>query len=283
MAGRVRQDGAIMPLAPASAPSTSPSAGPLRLEGTNVVPAATVVVFRRAANGGPPELLMLQRSGKMRFAAQALVFPGGRIDPADRSLAALLMPDADPELAAARVAAVRETLEEAGLLIGARAKLDKATVAAARAMLIERGELAPVLDHFGIELMPQAFPLFAHWCPLWDRAFDTRFFLYDMGTGAVELTVDETENTHLFWTSAANALAAVANGSAHAIFPTLRNLERLAQYPDFAAAVDDIARRTVKRIHPRRVTIDGIEYREIDDTQGYPVVREPIPEDELRG
>lgn len=271
-----------MPFAPASSPPTSPSEGPVAVEGISVVPAATVVVFRRAARGGPPELLMLQRSGKMRFAARALVFPGGRVDPADRALAARLMPGAEPELAAARIAAIRETLEEAGLLIGAAGKVDQATVAAARAMLLETCELAPVLDHFGIALAPQDFPLFAHWCPLWDRAFDTRFFLYDLGTGAVELTVDETENTHLFWSSAADALAAIGKGEAHAIFPTLRNLERLAQYGDFAEALDDIARHPVLRIHPRQVTIDGIEYREIDDTQGYPVVREAITEDEIR-
>ena len=77
-----------------------------------VIPAATVVIFRNCPRGGPPELLMVQRSKGMRFAGGATVFPGGRIDPEDRKLAAQLLPDMVPEEAAARVAAMRETLEE---------------------------------------------------------------------------------------------------------------------------------------------------------------------------
>ena len=82
-----------------------------------VIPAATVVIFRNCPRGGPPELLMVQRSKGMRFAGGATVFPGGRIDPEDRKLAAQLLPDMVPEEAAARVAAMRETLEETGLAI----------------------------------------------------------------------------------------------------------------------------------------------------------------------
>ena len=47
------------------------------------IPAATLIVVREAA-GGPPELLMVERAQGMAFAAGALVFPGGRIDDADR-------------------------------------------------------------------------------------------------------------------------------------------------------------------------------------------------------
>ena len=59
-----------------------------RLAATRQIPAATVVIFRKAPDGGPPELLMVQRAQEMRFAGGAAVFPGGRIDPADRELAA---------------------------------------------------------------------------------------------------------------------------------------------------------------------------------------------------
>src|SRR5690606_11429279 len=75
------------------------------------IPAATLVLMRERA-GGPPELLMTERTGTMAFAAGALVFPGGRIDDADHEAAA-----AHPrvEHAAARIAAIRETIEETGL------------------------------------------------------------------------------------------------------------------------------------------------------------------------
>ena len=51
----------------------------------DAIPAATLIVVRERA-GSAPELLMVERAGGMAFAAGALVFPGGRIDDADRQL-----------------------------------------------------------------------------------------------------------------------------------------------------------------------------------------------------
>ena len=66
----------------------------------------------RERSGGAPELLMVERAEGMAFAAGALVFPGGRIDAADRELADELGSDA------AAVAAVRETIEETAVPVG---------------------------------------------------------------------------------------------------------------------------------------------------------------------
>jgi 8-oxo-dGTP pyrophosphatase MutT (NUDIX family) len=95
--------------------------------------AATVVTVRDQSAGGPPELLLLRRHGRSGFAAAAWVFPGGVVDPADRSLdpscwdgldleAAARVVGREPELTLGLfVAAVRETFEEAGLLLARRA------------------------------------------------------------------------------------------------------------------------------------------------------------------
>jgi hypothetical protein len=56
---------------------------------TPAIPAATLVVFRDVA-GGAPELLLVERAKAMAFAGGALVFPGGRVDPGDHALAAML-------------------------------------------------------------------------------------------------------------------------------------------------------------------------------------------------
>src|SRR5687768_17206984 len=72
------------------------------------IPAATLVLMREAAAGGPPELLMVERATGMAFAGGALVFPGGRIDEGDRKLAEPF----DLADGGARVAAIRETIEE---------------------------------------------------------------------------------------------------------------------------------------------------------------------------
>ena len=146
---------------------------------------------------------------------------------------------------------------------------------AARALLLETGRLDVVLDRFGWELQPEALTFFAHWCPLWDQAFDTRFFVTDLGTGAVDITVDATENTRLFWASAADALAMADRGEISVIFPTRRNLERLAQYACHEEALADIAAHPVARIHPSLEDRDDGEWLVIAEGHGYPVLGQP--------
>ncbi len=77
-------------------------------EATPLIPAATVIVLRDSTAG--LETLMLRRNSKLEFVGGMWVFPGGRIDDADRE-------GDDDAVAAARRAAVREADEEAGQLI----------------------------------------------------------------------------------------------------------------------------------------------------------------------
>ncbi|WP_333605741.1 NUDIX hydrolase [Novosphingobium sp.] len=256
-------------------PLTAPSDQPMPPEAPRVVPAATIVIFRRSAEAALPELLMVQRSREMRFAGGAAVFPGGRVDPADRELARKIAPEEPEEMTAARIAGIRETLEETGLMIATRRPVSAPEAAAARHMLLETGALAAVLDRFGWELAPQALTLFAHWCPLWDNAFDTRFFVTDLGTGAVDVAVDATENTRLFWTSAAGALEMADRGEIRIIFPTRRNLERLAQFSSFDETLANVAAHPVSRIHPTDERRADGEWIVIPDGHGYPVLCQP--------
>lgn len=250
-------------------------------EDAPAIPAATLVIFRHAADGGPPELLMVQRSREMRFAGGAAVFPGGRVDPADHTLAAALEPAAPAERleeVAARIAAVRETLEETGLVIGLHQPVDLATARHARALLLEIGELAPVLAELGWTLDLDALIPFARWRPKHRevRVFDTRFYLADLGTGAVELLVDATENTHLFWASAAEALRLADTGEIKIIFPTRRNLERLAQFGSFATVATHAAALPVRMITPAMELRDGQPWLVIPRDAGYPIDGEPL-------
>lgn len=255
--------------------SSYPPDGPLPGDVPKVIPAATVVIFRRA-QFGPPQLLMVQRARTLRFAGGAVVFPGGKVDAADCVLGAQLWPDDDPEVASARIAVIRETLEETGLVIAVKEPVSAQTAAAARAMLIGDGRLAPVLQAYGWTLEPERLTLFAHWCPKHDGAFDTRFFVTDLGTGAVDIAVDATENTRLFWSSAADALQMANAEQISVIFPTRRNLERLAQHASFEDALADIARHKVQRIAASDVERDGQIWLEIPEGHGYPVLGEPL-------
>ena len=65
-------------------------------EPSDPIPAATLVLMRERA-GGPPELLVTERTGAMAFAAGALVFPGGRIDEDDRRIQEHFIDAAQPD------------------------------------------------------------------------------------------------------------------------------------------------------------------------------------------
>lgn len=243
-------------------------------EQLKVIPAATVVIFRHAKDGGAPELLMVTRSRNMAFAAGMVVFPGGRVDPEDFELARELATALPEDEAAHRVAAIRETLEETGLAIGIKGNVDAGLARSARELLLQTGALAPVLEKFGWQVAVNEVVPFARWYPKNEklpRVFDTRFYLADLGTGAVDITVDKTENTKLFWASAKQALAMADEGEISVIFPTRRNLERLALFATFAEAEAQARAIPSDTITPF-ISGDGDERRLcIPEGLGYPV------------
>lgn len=273
----------------AGAAMTNPTEPGEHEDAPPAIPAATVVIFRRDPAAGPEltlpaQVLMVIRSSAMSFAGGAAVFPGGRIDPADHDLAASVATELEPLDGAARIAAIRETLEETGLALGIDGPVSAAQAAEARAFLLEQGALAPVLHRFGWTLALDRLVPFARWLPKHRnmKAFDTWFYLYDIGTGAVEITVDETENRHLFWASPAEVLARVEAGEIRVIFPTARNLERLAAYPTFAECRAHAEATPVVTITPRIETRGGKPWLVIRGDAGYPVDGEPA-ETAVRG
>lgn len=247
--------------------------------GPQGIPAATIIIFRNAPEGGAPEVLMTVRSREMTFAGGMAVFPGGRVDPADYALAEALAHEhgLTHDEAAHQIAAVRETLEETGLALGLAGVIDADTAAAARAMLAETGVLAPVLEAFEWRLDLAQITPFARWFPKNEniaRVYDTRFYLANLGTGAVEVSIDHAENTQLFWTSAAGALEAAERGEIKVIFPTRRNLERLALFTSYEEARAQAEAIPVKTITPRVVEEGGKPWLTILADAGYPVTAE---------
>jgi 8-oxo-dGTP pyrophosphatase MutT (NUDIX family) len=234
------------------------------------IPAATVIVMREV-EGGPPELLIVERAAAMRFAGGALVFPGGRVDPGDHALAATF--GGDPDDMAARIAAIRETLEEAGVAVG----LDIAAGAILElARAVYAGEpLGALIEAAGATLRPEELVPFARWLPrgVHHRVFDTRFYLARAPADA-EAVVDGNENVRVFWMSARNVLVEADAGRAHIIFPTRRNLERLALFGCWADAVAD-----AQAHEPRTITpwIEGDRLC-IPDDLGYPVTSQALAE-----
>lgn len=238
------------------------------------IPAATVIVMREVADG-PPELLMVERAAAMRFAGGALVFPGGRVDPGDHALAATM--GGDPDDMAARIAAIRETLEEAGVAVGL--DLDRRAIPDLARAVYAGDPLGALIEAAGGMLRPEQLIPFTRWLPrgVHHKVFDTRFYLA-RAPGGAEPVVDGSENVRVFWMSARDVLAEADAGRAHIIFPTRRNLERLALLGSWADAVAH-----AEAYEPRMIT-PWIERHEagdrlcIPDDLGYPVTWQALGE-----
>ena len=237
------------------------------------IPAATLVLVREGQSGRP-EIMMVERAEGMAFAGGALVFPGGRIDEADRRLGeGLGLPDGG-----AAVAAVRETLEETAI----PAALDpvpspQASRQMQQALLAGRG-FAEVLADAGTRIDAAALVPFARWVPKFHatRRFDTLFLLARAPPGEWQPNPIEGECSGAFWLTAAEVLEREGSETAKLIFPTRRNLERLALHGSFASMQADAIAHAIEPITPWVEEINGERFVTIPAELGYPVTREKL-------
>jgi 8-oxo-dGTP pyrophosphatase MutT (NUDIX family) len=166
-------------------------------QGAEAKPAATVVLLRDGDAG--LEVLLARRSSKLAFHGGAWVFPGGRIDPDDYG-------DAPHDLPrAARVAAVREAKEEAGVDVDVEALL-----------------------HLSNWTTPEGTP----------KRFATWFFAGPVSGG--DEAADGSEMDALQWFTPHAALAARAAGEIELAPPqyvTLLDLRAFATLDDAMAAI----------------------------------------------
>ncbi|MEX1178927.1 MAG: hypothetical protein WEB09_10750 [Nitriliruptor sp.] len=253
-------------------------------------PSATVVLVRDGdpSEGGADglEVLLLERVLRSDFAGGALVFPGGKIDDADGrldldrwrgpdpELDAEELGFRDPELAlAARSAAVRETFEEAGVLLAIRSDGSPLTArdlrsASFRRMRERLNDHAPVeefhawLDEEDLVLDLGALGFWSWWVTPegQHRRYDTRFFVARVPDAQRDVAAhDQVETSSARWCTPVEALRASEAGEATIIFPTRCNLRDLAAYPDAGAAVDAALEGATdtERTCPTVVTVDG--------------------------
>ncbi len=179
-------------------------------------PAATVVLLRDAAEGC--EVLLVRRNARLSFHGGAWVFPGGRLDPEDYAGVA----GPTDVMSAARNAAVREALEEAG-------------VAVARDGLL-------VLSRW---VTPEGLP----------KRFDTWFFVARALDEAVH--VDGGEIHEHRWLRPEAALQAQHAREIELPPPTFVTLSGLAAYRTAGDALADVACRPFETFEPRLQVVAG--------------------------
>jgi 8-oxo-dGTP pyrophosphatase MutT (NUDIX family) len=214
----------------------------------NITEAATVILTRERA--GRLEIYLIQRSAKSGFMAGNYVFPGGTLDPEDRNIdlfeshsdldlraiATRLGGDLPAEKALAfAVAAIRETLEEAGVFLARHKenldeKMDQVCSLRLAANL-SKDWFAQLVAGTGWCLTLTALSPWSHWITpeLMKRRFDTRFFLAAMPAGQY-CQPDSKETIQGLWTSPQEGLAGNMDGTIPLSPPTLVTLHELLKY-----------------------------------------------------
>ncbi len=243
-------------------------------------PAATVILLRDTAAG--PEVYLLRRQQSMAFAAGMTVFPGGRVDPTDASIADSWSgppPSSfgerlgcSPDTAAAYVAAaVRETFEESGVLLAGPST--ESVVAdttgddwEADRVALESRELgfADFLHRRGLVLRADLLGAWAHWItPEFEpRRYDTAFFVAALPAGQVTRDVT-SESDQVAWLRPADAVRAVEAGEMLMLPPTYLCCRDLIPYAAVADALAAAGAREIRAIQPTiRVEDDDLVYLE---------------------
>lgn len=225
--------------------------------------AATVLILDER-----PDLhvLMLKRNARSVFVGDMWVFPGGAVDEhdatpeADVLVAGRTDPECSAELAvdsggiAYWVAVLRETFEEAGVLI-ARDRETGELLDFREPALAERFDQhryvvnsteSAFIDIIGrerLDLDGAGVHYVAQWVtPLGPpRRYDTRFFVTAMPEGQVPLH-DDDEAVHHEWVRATDALAASERGEMVMMTPTLSMLQRLATFSSVSEALASAGR-----------------------------------------
>ncbi|MBX5457177.1 MAG: NUDIX hydrolase [Thermogemmatispora sp.] len=264
-----------------------------------VVPrlASAVMLLRNGHAGTGMEVFMVRRVVQSEFMPDVYVFPGGSIKADDRAVeesAQLCAPVpvreavADPEGrtalgTGARVAAIRELFEEAGVLLAYRNgsllaltenEAERARFADYRRAFHERrGSLVELAQREGLQLATDRLHYFAHWLTPegMPRRFDTHFFLA-LAPAEQQAVYDHLETSDGLWIRPAEALARYQEGSFPLVFATLRQLEELAAFASAEEALAFAASHYVALKQPRLVQEgDGYRIYLPGDEQGWEV------------
>lgn len=234
--------------------------------------AATVLVVR----DDPFEVLTVRRHAGATFAS-AIVFPGGVVDPDDHDEAWLPLltgaEELDPRERAIRIAGIRETFEETGLLLARRpddSDVDQPDAAALRFIDTVRASGGRLrLDevvHFGHWITPKQNP----------KRFDTHFLLARAPRNQTA-TADGTEAINVEWAAPLALVERAEQGERNIMFPTYANLLRLAESGTTTDALHRAAARPRFAVHARAETrLDGTRVSIISAEAGYGITEFPL-------
>ena len=197
-------------------------------------------------------MFLVKRHDKVAFMGGAYVFPGGRVDDADRAL------DASRSH---HVAAIRELFEEAGILLARRRGGGTLTVSKRedadrflhyRVALAEGSiTLGDVVEREGLELDADALVMFAHWLTpeIEIKRFDTHFFV-TVAPPDQEAVHDDRETTHGEWIDPTVAIERCRREEIALPPPTWTTLRALGRFASVEEVLAWARSRRVVRVQP---------------------------------
>jgi glyoxylase-like metal-dependent hydrolase (beta-lactamase superfamily II)/8-oxo-dGTP pyrophosphatase MutT (NUDIX family) len=230
-----------------------------------------VLLLRDTADG--IEVLMTRRSMTASFVPGAYVFPGGGVDALDAaSHGQAKRRDAQSDLHLTQaIAAIRESFEELGVLLARHrdgSHADGIDIAALNRSLPFTAQCRTR----GLTLAADEVFVLAHWITDRDlpRRFDVPFLVARMPDGQTPVA-DESEQFEPVWVRPVDALARHKAGQFFIIFPTIRTLERLLDYPDVNAVLNACAatEQPLWTCCPRAGLLAGREVRYMEHEHPY--------------
>ncbi|MFB7242241.1 NUDIX hydrolase [Streptomyces populi] len=236
--------------------------------------AATVMLVKDSGSG--PVVHMLRRRASMAFAGGAYAYPGGGVDPRDdehqirwagptRAWWARRLGVDETSAQAVVCAAVRETYEEAGVLLAGPSpdSVVGDTTGddweADRAALVARDlSFAEFLDRRGLVLRSDLLGAWARWItPEFEsRRYDTWFFVAVLPEGQRTRNAS-TEADRTVWIRPADAAAGYDKGELLMMPPTIATLRGIVEYESSAAALAGAADRDLTPVLAEARLEDG--------------------------
>ena len=247
-------------------------------------PASTILLLRDAVGTDEIEVFMMVRHYEIDFNSGALVFPGGSVDKGDQEIIARAElytggEGIDASALSFRIAAIRETFEESGILL-ARPRGSAALIDAKRAGAIEavhraalcegRTTFLKLLTENGLLLALDELVPYAHWITPegMPKRFDTWFFLAAAPPEQVGAH-DGKESTDSIWVSPREALAGGESGRFKLPFPTTRNLIKLGKQKSVKAALEESRGKPIVSVMPVMTRLNGGRQLRIPLEAGY--------------
>jgi len=247
-------------------------------------PASTVLLLRDSAARSEVEVFMMVRHYEIDFNSGALVFPGGSVEKGDNEIIA--RPELysggeglDAATLSFRIAAIRETFEESGIML-ARPKGSTHLVDAVSASKIEAAYRAALnegkttfldvlADNDLCLALDQLVP-YAHWITPegLPKRFDTWFFLAAAPPDQLGAH-DGRESTDSIWVSPREALEGGQTGRFKLPFPTTRNLIKLGKQSKVGSALADASRNPIVTVMPVMTRLNGGRQLRIPAEAGY--------------